>query len=137
MPVARRPLPRVKPAITSSCRRFSFSLRQSGERRPGRYGESTVFATTPSSPCSRAARSSAAPSSNDGREQHAVDGGVQQVLERLPPLQVRCDRRAARRPLEHVEGDEDEAAGALLQQTEAGAPCLVEGADLAVENRRR
>ncbi len=59
IPPARRPCPGRQPATTTSCVRRCFTLRQSGDRRPGRYAEARRLATTPSRPCSRlAARTS-------------------------------------------------------------------------------
>ena len=136
-PARAAALPRVKPAITSSWRCFSFSLRQSRERRPGRYGESTSLATTPSRPWSRAARSRAAPSSNDGETRTPPTDASTSCSSTRAPLRVgTVDQRLAV-ALEHVEGDEHERAGALLQQPETGAAGLVQGADLAVEHGRR
>ena len=127
----------MKPAITSSWRCFSFSLRQSGERRPGWYGDvdrlrdDALEAVLARCPLEGGAVV------EGRREEDALDGRVEQLLERLPPLRVgEVDQRLAV-PLEHVEGDEDERARALLQQPEAGAARLVEGADLAVEHGRR
>ena len=133
-PPVRRPWPRVYPAITTSCVCRSFSFCQSGVRRPGRYGDPTCLATTPSSSCWRAAASSAGPSSNCG--------------ETTTPalLPTSSSRRLRRSPsglveqrlgvdLEQVEENEHGGAAALLQQREAGAAVLVERADLSVEHR--
>src|SRR5262249_36941718 len=48
---ARRPWPGFQPPMTTSTVRRSLTLTQSGPRRPGRYGEASRLATTPSRPC--------------------------------------------------------------------------------------
>ena len=72
---ALRPDPRVYPTIGKSSSARSLSFCHSGVRRPGRYGASARFATTPSSPCALAASRSAAPSSNAGDSRTASTEG--------------------------------------------------------------
>ena len=61
MPPARRPWPGRQPPTTTDCARTFFTLRHSGLRTPGRYGESSLLATMPSSPFSRLAASTRSP----------------------------------------------------------------------------
>src|SRR5690606_41907980 len=49
----RRPPPGFHPHTTTSWVRKFFTFTQSGERRPGRYGEASRLATTPSRPSRR------------------------------------------------------------------------------------
>src|SRR3954471_3581404 len=55
MPPARRPFPGRQPPTTTDWVRKFLTLTHSGPRTPGRYGESSRLATTPSSPVSRPA----------------------------------------------------------------------------------
>ena len=71
----RFPVPRVYPTIGRSSWARSFTFCHSGVRRPGRYGASARLATTPSSCRSRAAWSSASPSSNAGETRTASTAG--------------------------------------------------------------
>ena len=72
-----RPTPRPprEPDDRKVVLRRSLSFCHSGVRRPGRYGASARFATTPSRPCADAASSSAGPSSNAGDRRTASDAG--------------------------------------------------------------
>ncbi len=58
----RLPVPGTQPPTTTSSRRTFLTFSQHAERRPGSYGLSRRFATTPSRPASRLAASTAAPS---------------------------------------------------------------------------
>ncbi len=76
----------------------SLSFCHSGVRRPGRYGASARFATTPSRPCALAAASSAAPSSNAGESRTApTDGSRSSSSMRRRSSSGRVDERLARR----------------------------------------
>ena len=69
------------------------------------------------------------------REEDTGDRGVEEPLEHLAAFRIRAGDERLTVQLEHVERDEDERAGALLEQSETRASGLVEGTDLTVEHR--
>ncbi len=72
-----------------------------------------------------------------GRENDAAPRGVDQRLQPLPALRQRKPDERLRVELEQVEDDEDQRAGALLEEREPGTAAVVERADLGVEHRIR
>ena len=147
----RRPSPGSQPPITSSWRADVLDLHPAAERaRRARSGESRRLATMPSSRCSAVASQHVAPwpTRCSGVCQRSPLSAER--VEQLAPLVVgQLHQRVAVEP-QQVEDHVRHRRGlgepfglraradvhAPLQRGEARAPVLVEGDDLAVEDRR-